>query len=86
MRSASPPATAATPSDTDLDHPHMLRWIILLVVTLLVFDALQPWLRRIGLGRLPGDVEFRFAGRTRVLPIGSAVLLSVLGWAIGKLL
>lgn len=63
----------------------MLRWIVLLVVAMLVFDALQPWLRRIGLGRLPGDVEFRFAGRTRVLPIGSAVLLSTIGWVIGKL-
>lgn len=63
----------------------MLRWIVLLVITLFVFDALQPWLRRIGLGRLPGDVQIRFAGRTRVLPIGSAVLLSVIGWLIGKL-
>jgi hypothetical protein len=63
----------------------MLRWIVLLVITLVVFDALQPWLRRIGLGRLPGDLQFRFAGRERVLPIGSAVLLSVIGWIIGKL-
>lgn len=64
----------------------MLRWIVLLVITLVVFDALQPWLQRIGLGRLPGDISFRFAGKTRVLPIGSAVLLSVIGWIIGKLL
>lgn len=63
----------------------MLRWIVLLVITLVVFDALQPWLRRIGLGRLPGDLQFRFGGRERVLPIGSAVLLSVIGWIIGKL-
>lgn len=63
----------------------MLRWIVLLVITLVVFDALQPWLRRIGLGRLPGDFEFRWAGRTRVLPIGSAVLLSLIGWVIGRL-
>lgn len=64
----------------------MLRWIVLLVIAMLVFDALQPWLRRLGLGRLPGDFEFHFAGRTRVLPIGSAVLLSVIGWLIGKLI
>lgn len=63
----------------------MLRWIVLLVITLVVFDALQPWLRRIGLGRLPGDLVFHFAGRERVLPIGSAVLLGVIGWVIGKL-
>jgi hypothetical protein len=63
----------------------MLRWIVLLVITLVVFDALQPWLARIGLGRLPGDLHFKFAGRTRVLPIGSAVLITVIGWVIGKL-
>jgi hypothetical protein len=63
----------------------MLRWIVLLVITLVVFDALQPWLRRIGLGRLPGDLTFRFGGRERVLPIGSAVLISVIGWLIGRL-
>jgi hypothetical protein len=62
----------------------MLRWIVLLVITLVVFDALQPWLRRIGLGRLPGDFSFRWGGRERVLPVGSAVLLSLIGWLIGR--
>jgi hypothetical protein len=64
----------------------MLRWIVLLVITLVVFDALQPWLRRIGLGRLPGDFSFRWGGRERVLPVGSAVLLSLIGWLIGRCL
>lgn len=64
----------------------MLRWIVLLVITLGVFEALQPWLRRIGLGRLPGDLNFRLWGRERSLPIGSAVLISVLGWLIARML
>ncbi|MEO8297932.1 MAG: DUF2905 domain-containing protein [Burkholderiales bacterium] len=63
----------------------MLRWIVLLLITLVVFDALQPWLRRVGLGRLPGDLHFRWRGRERSLPVGSAVLLSLLGWLIARL-
>jgi hypothetical protein len=64
----------------------MLRWIVLLVITLVVFDGLLPWLRRFGLGRLPGDLNFRAFGRHWSLPVGTAVLLSLIGWGLGRLL
>lgn len=64
----------------------MLRWIVLLVITMMVFDALRPWLQRLGLGRLPGDLNFRFLGREWQVPIGSAVLITLIGWLIGRLL
>lgn len=63
----------------------MLRWIVLLVITLAVFEALQPWLRRLGLGRLPGDLNFRLLGRPWSLPIGSALLITLIGWLIARL-
>jgi hypothetical protein len=64
----------------------MLRWIVLLLITLVVFDSLKPWLARFGLGRLPGDLNFRFLGRDWSLPIGSAVLLTLIGEVIAHLL
>lgn len=48
-----------------------------LVVALLVLTALAPWLARLGLGRLPGDVVVRYRGRVYYLPFTSTVLLSL---------
>jgi len=55
----------------------MLRWVLTLVVALLVLTALAPWLARLGLGRLPGDVVVRYRGRVYYLPFTSTVLLSL---------
>lgn len=63
----------------------MLRWIVLLLVVLFVFEAVRPFLAKIGLSRLPGDVEFRLFGRLWTLPFGSAVLLSLIGWTVARL-
>lgn len=64
----------------------MLRWLIVMVLALLVFSGLRPWLEKIGLGRLPGDFRFRLFGREFHLPIASAVLLSFVAMLIGRLL
>ena len=56
----------------------MLKWILVLVVGVVVITLASPWLSRHGLGRLPGDVTFRWKGRTLYLPITTTVLLSLL--------
>jgi hypothetical protein len=55
----------------------MLKWVLTLIVALLVLTALSPWLARLGLGRLPGDIVVRYRGRTFYLPFTSTVLLSL---------
>jgi hypothetical protein len=41
------------------------------------------WMRKIGLGRLPGDIRLRVFGREVQVPLASALLLSLLTtWAI----
>jgi hypothetical protein len=55
----------------------MLKWVLTLVVALIVLTALAPWLARLGLGRLPGDVVVRYRGRVYYLPFTSTVLLSL---------
>jgi hypothetical protein len=63
----------------------MLRWLIVMALALIVFNALGPWLQRLGLGRLPGDFRFRLGGREWWLPLGSTALLSFIAMAIGQL-
>lgn len=63
-----------------------MRWLLTMFIALVVLTALQPWLRRLGIGRLPGDVNFRVGGRQYSFPFASTVLLSFLLFLIGKLI
>ena len=54
----------------------MLKWLIALIVALVLLSALTPWLRRLGFGRLPGDLQFKRKGKDYLIPIASTVLLS----------
>jgi hypothetical protein len=61
-----------------------MRWLLITLAAFVVFNSLRGWLEKIGLGRLPGDFSVRVAGRDWYFPFGSAVLLSLLGWLIGR--
>ncbi|MCE2969125.1 MAG: DUF2905 domain-containing protein [Burkholderiales bacterium] len=63
-----------------------MRWLLTLFLSLVVLTALQPWLQKLGIGRLPRDFRFRIRGRDYVLPFASTVLLTALMFLIGKLL
>jgi hypothetical protein len=63
-----------------------MRWLLVFLVACLIFNGLQGWLRRIGLGKLPGDFAFRFRGREFYVPLASSLVLSFLAAAIGMLL
>jgi len=64
----------------------MLRWILTIFLSVIILSSALPWLQKIGLGRLPGDVRFRLFGREFVLPFASTILLSLVALVIGKLL
>ena len=53
-----------------------MRWLVIFFVTLILFSGLGPRLRKIGLGRLPGDFKLHFAGREYYLPLASSLALS----------
>ncbi|MBB1631254.1 MULTISPECIES: DUF2905 domain-containing protein [Cupriavidus] len=63
----------------------MLRWTLTIFLAVIVLSAALPWLQKLGLGRLPGDLRFRLFGREFVLPFASTVLLSMVALVIGKL-
>jgi UDP-N-acetylmuramyl pentapeptide phosphotransferase/UDP-N-acetylglucosamine-1-phosphate transferase len=64
----------------------MLKWLVTLVLALLVLGLLTPWLRRRGLGRLPGDVQFRHKRGVFYFPFTSVILSSLLLSLIAHLL
>jgi hypothetical protein len=55
-----------------------MRWLVILVATVVVVSLAWPWLARLGLGRLPGDITLTRGGRTYRIPITTTVLLSLL--------
>lgn len=63
----------------------MLKWLLTLLVALVILAAVFPWLGRLGLGRLPGDFRIPVRGRVYYVPFATTVLLSLLVWAIGRL-
>jgi TRAP-type uncharacterized transport system fused permease subunit len=63
----------------------MLRWLLVFVIAFVLFNAMAGWLRRIGLGRLPGDFSFRWKGREVFVPLASSVVLSLMAAGIGWL-
>jgi hypothetical protein len=64
----------------------MIRWFLTIFVALLVFSAALPWLEKLGVGRLPGDVRFTLFGKTIFLPFASTVLLSTVVFVVARLL
>ena len=60
----------------------MLKWLLTLVIALLVMGLMTPWLRRLGIGRMPGDITIERDGRQYSFPIGSTLLLSLLATLI----
>lgn len=64
----------------------MLRWVLVVFLALVLIGALRPWLEKLGLGRLPGDLRFRLFGREWFIPLASTLLLSAAASLIAKLL
>ncbi len=63
-----------------------MRLLVTLFLALVVLTALQPWLQKLGIGRLPGDFRFRVGKREYLLPFASTLLLTLLVFLIGKLI
>jgi Protein of unknown function (DUF2905) len=63
-----------------------MRWLLTFLLACVVFNLAREPLRRLGLGRLPGDFRFRAGGREWSVPLGSSVVFSLLAALIGLLL
>ncbi|MDY7539388.1 DUF2905 domain-containing protein [Undibacterium sp. RTI2.1] len=64
----------------------MIRWVLTIFIALIVFSALLPWLEKLGIGRLPGDVRFKLFGRVFSLPFASTIILSLVVLLLARFL
>ncbi len=62
-----------------------MRFLVTLFLALIVLTALQPWLQRLGIGRLPGDLRLRIGKRDYLFPFASTLLLTAIVFLIGGL-
>jgi hypothetical protein len=56
----------------------MSRTLIILGLAIAVVGFLWPWISRLGLGRLPGDILIQREGFTFYAPITTGILVSVI--------
>jgi len=64
----------------------MIRWMLVIFVAVIVFSSALPWLEKLGLGRLPGDLRFTLFGKNFSLPFASTVLLSTVIFLLVRIL
>ena len=64
----------------------MIRWMIVIFLILVVISAVNPWLHKLGFGKLPGDLRCRLFGRDWYIPLATTVLLSLIATLVTKLI
>jgi len=62
----------------------MIRWFIVTLLALVIFSGLQPWLQKLGFGKLPGDFNFRLFGRDWQIPVTSTLILSLMAAGLAR--
>lgn len=55
----------------------MARWLIIFGIVLVAAGLLWPWLQKLGLGRLPGDIVIERDGLRVYVPIVTSIVISV---------
>ncbi|MCS6778790.1 MAG: DUF2905 domain-containing protein [Geminicoccaceae bacterium] len=64
------------------------RFLVVLGIVLVVLGLAMPWLGKLGLGRLPGDILVERENFTFYFPIATSLLislvLSLLLWLLGR--
>jgi hypothetical protein len=66
----------------------MARTLIIIGIAIVVLGVLWPWLGKLGLGRLPGDIVIERGNYSFYFPIVTCVLISVavsvVFWLFGR--
>ena len=55
----------------------MQKILIILGIVILVIGLLYPYIKKIGLGQLPGDIIFRSGNSTFLFPVVTCIIISV---------
>ena len=55
----------------------MQKILIILGIVILVIGLIYPYIKKIGLGQLPGDVIFKSGNSTFLFPVVTCIIISV---------
>jgi hypothetical protein len=64
----------------------MVKWLVTVFLALVILSAATPLFRRFRFGRLPGDFQIPVRGRIYYIPFATTIVLTLLVWALGRLL
>jgi hypothetical protein len=64
----------------------MIRWVLVFFIGLVVFANALPWLQKLGVGRLPGDLRFKLFGKIYTIPFASTILLCLVFLLLARFL
>ena len=66
----------------------MAKWLVITGIIFILIGAAWPWLSRLGIGHLPGDIHIERKGFSFYFPITTgiinSVVLSILFWIFRK--
>lgn len=62
----------------------MFRWLLVIFFVLMLVNLCTTWFKRIGFGRLPGDLNFTLFGREFNLPFTTTIILSLVAAGIAR--
>ncbi|HSA90463.1 MAG TPA: DUF2905 domain-containing protein [Burkholderiales bacterium] len=54
----------------------MKVWLVILGVALVILGLAWPWIEKLGLGRLPGDIRIEREGFSFYFPLTTAIIVS----------
>ena len=55
----------------------MQKLLIILGIVILVIGLLYPYIKKLGLGQLPGDIMFKSGNSTFFFPLVTCIIISV---------
>jgi hypothetical protein len=64
----------------------MIRWLIVIFIALMLINWFTPFFKKLGFGRLPGDLRFTVFGREIFLPLTTTIILSLVASGVSKLI
>ena len=56
----------------------MQKILIILGIILLIIGVIYPYIKKLGLGQLPGDILFKTGNSTFFFPIVTCILVSII--------
>ncbi len=55
----------------------MTRWLVIMGIVFIVAGFAWPWLSKLGIGHLPGDIDIERKGFSFYAPITTSIIISV---------